>query len=298
MSDRIVAGARIVVGIDGSDNARTALRWAVDAARQRHASVDAIYVWHVPALAYSAPGYIPMSPTFMEEQTQLALDRAMEGIDPGDVKLRAIAIEGLPVDALTRAADEPDVDLLVVGARGHGGILGLMLGSVSHALSHHTTKPLAIVPAVWDQSAPGLERRPILVGLDRSPASTAALEWAVSEARGRDIGIEAFLVWTAPTPMLPAYMPTPAPDAITEPQWFESKLAEQVESIDHSGVEIACVVEDGEPAATLIERAAGNQMLVLGTRRIGRAHELLTGSVSHACSNHSPVPVVIVPEHR
>jgi nucleotide-binding universal stress UspA family protein len=90
---------------------------------------------------------------------------------------------------LAKAAHEPDVVLLVVGARGHGGVAGLLLGSVSHSLTHSSTKPLVIVPQDWRARPPSDVRPRIVVGVDGSRPADNALRWA--GRRGRHAGMPA-----------------------------------------------------------------------------------------------------------
>jgi nucleotide-binding universal stress UspA family protein len=146
--------ATIVVGVDGSDGAARALRWAVEEARLRRGDLHVIHAWSVP-LVLSIPSEetfgIPPPATSMEEvRTALAkeadnvLAASLEGIDAGDLPLTAEVIEGRAAHVLTEAA--AGADLLVVGSRGLGGFTGLLLGSVSQQCAHHARSPLVVVP--------------------------------------------------------------------------------------------------------------------------------------------------------
>jgi nucleotide-binding universal stress UspA family protein len=146
--------ATIVVGVDGSDGAARALRWAVEEARLRRGDLHVIHAWSVP-LVLSIPSEetfgIPPPATSMEEvRTALAkeadnvLAASLEGIDAGELPLTAEVIEGRAAHVLTEAA--AGADLLVVGSRGLGGFTGLLLGSVSQQCAHHARSPLVVVP--------------------------------------------------------------------------------------------------------------------------------------------------------
>jgi nucleotide-binding universal stress UspA family protein len=137
----------IVVGVDGSETSKAALRWAVEEARLRHARVHAVHAWWI----------IPM----LEPGGQLAHDaldwgeeEATERVrafttktvgDQTDVEVTPVAVQGEQASAALVDAAK-DADLLVVGSRGAGGFSGLLLGSVSQQCAHHAPCPIVIVP--------------------------------------------------------------------------------------------------------------------------------------------------------
>lgn len=142
---------RIVVGIDGSDNSRAALRWAVDEARTRNATLEALLVWQEPYYGGSllaAPQPIDfgdMETSYRAELTKIVADADTSGL--GMPVIETVA-RGSSSGALLAAAE--DADLLVVGSRGDGGFLGLLLGSVSHQVAAHAPCPVVIVPGAND----------------------------------------------------------------------------------------------------------------------------------------------------
>jgi nucleotide-binding universal stress UspA family protein len=136
----------IVVGVDGSDESKEALRWALGEARLRGARVVALRAWIYPALA--AGGLIPVTADLVEqlsanEQKELAATVA-EVAGESDVEVEQVVVEDAPARALVAASE--GADLLVVGTRGHGGFSGLLLGSVSQQCAHHASCPVVIVP--------------------------------------------------------------------------------------------------------------------------------------------------------
>jgi nucleotide-binding universal stress UspA family protein len=134
--------ARIVVGTDGSEGARAALRFAVEEARLRSAKLEAVYAWHYPALALTAP--VPATyDDELEESAKELLQTALDGIDTSGVEVDRELVRGPAASALTELAK--GADLLVVGSRGHGGFKGLLLGSVSQQCAHHAPCPVVIV---------------------------------------------------------------------------------------------------------------------------------------------------------
>lgn len=141
--------ARIVVGVDASDHARRALRWAVDEARLRAARVEAVHAWHYPYLP-TPPYMLPPVPGSddVEQAARAELERTLADIDTTGLVAPVEPIlvwDSNPANALLDAAK--GADMLVVGCRGRGGFAGLLLGSVSQEVAHHATCPVVIVHA-------------------------------------------------------------------------------------------------------------------------------------------------------
>lgn len=137
----------IVVGIDGSEGSLAALRWAADEARLRHARLEVVVSWQYPALStIPAFGVLPPADEMSEEAkrglTALLRDEGLA--DDPDLEVVEAVVQGSAGSALLDAA--ADADLLVVGSRGHGGVAGLLLGSVSLQCVTHAACPVVVVP--------------------------------------------------------------------------------------------------------------------------------------------------------
>jgi nucleotide-binding universal stress UspA family protein len=141
----------IVVGVDHSAGARAALRFALDEARLRHATLRVVHAWKFGYL--DAPGIEaaagPMVGAGLEDLRRGAedtLDATLrEAIpDTGEVELERRVVEGAAAAALVE--ESRGADLLVVGSRGLGGFRGLLLGSVGQQCAHHAACPVVIVP--------------------------------------------------------------------------------------------------------------------------------------------------------
>ena len=143
----------------------------------------------------------------------------------------------------------------------------------------------------------------IVVGVDDSDNSKAALRWAIDEARLRDVPVNAVHAWEAPiaVPMIDVG-PVPATPVLDQPEVLRDvrKAAEEfVERVvaevagDVSGVEVRPLAVEGRPASALVEAAQGADLLVVGSRGLGGFKELVLGSVSHQVASHAPCPVVI-----
>lgn len=137
----------IVVGVDGSAHAAAALRFALDEARIRGATVEAVMAWHLPYYGGVAGMPLPMDLDAIERGYHAELDSIVDAVDesglPAPVARRLA--EGTPAGVLLDAAE--DATLLVVGSRGRGGFVGLLLGSVSQQVASHAPCPVVIVPS-------------------------------------------------------------------------------------------------------------------------------------------------------
>ncbi|NJC84685.1 universal stress protein [Planosporangium mesophilum] len=136
---------RIVVGVDGSEPSKHALRWAVRQAELTGAWVDVINAWEVPPLAGVAPileiGAESTALARAGEQTLAeSVAEVAGGLPPAPIRTRVV--HGPPAVALLQAAE--GADLLVLGCRGHGGFIGALLGSVSQYCVQHADCPVVV----------------------------------------------------------------------------------------------------------------------------------------------------------
>ena len=135
---------RIIVGVDGSEAAHRALEWAIQEARQRGATVEAIHAWHQPFVGgYNYLGELPLGDYVTDAQA--VLDAALAAVDTTGVTVEGRIVAGGASQVLVEEAK--GAALLVVGSRGRGGFSGLLLGSVSQQAAHHAPCPIVIIPA-------------------------------------------------------------------------------------------------------------------------------------------------------
>lgn len=138
---------RIAVGVDGSDASLAALDWAIDEARLRSGSILAVHSWQY--VVFGTSGLEPYLPERrpLEEHAAGLLSASVNSVvdrrDDVDVEIDQRTIEGAAGSVLVDVGRE--CDMLVIGARGHSALSGL-LGSVSTHCAHHSTVPTVIVP--------------------------------------------------------------------------------------------------------------------------------------------------------
>lgn len=133
---------RIVVGVDGSDGSKDALRWAADLARLLHARIDAVATWELPAgvLARALPQSFSLEP-----EIQQVLDDSVSAVFGSDrpTGLRLKVLQGPAATTLVTVSE--GALMLVVGSRGLGGFAGLLLGSVSARVAERASCPVLVV---------------------------------------------------------------------------------------------------------------------------------------------------------
>jgi nucleotide-binding universal stress UspA family protein len=140
---------RIIVGIDGSNGSKSALRWAMTQAGLTGASIEAIATWRDPTLMGYPYGYVP---TPIPEDRYAALTKKVLDATIAEVsaqfdqpvEVHARVLHGPAALMLLEAA--ADTQMLVVGSRGHGAFAGMLLGSVSQYCVQHLTCPVVVIP--------------------------------------------------------------------------------------------------------------------------------------------------------
>jgi nucleotide-binding universal stress UspA family protein len=139
----------IVVGVDHSAGSKEALRFALEEARLRRATLRAVHAWRDAYIGWSGIGAgVPPADDDLHEFRDAALSvldsTLQEAIpDPAGVEVERRLVEGAPAAVLVE--ESRDADLLVVGSRGLGGFAQLLLGSVSQQCAHHAECPVVIV---------------------------------------------------------------------------------------------------------------------------------------------------------
>jgi nucleotide-binding universal stress UspA family protein len=285
---------QIIVGMDGSECAGLALRWALRESELRNGKVTAVLAWSYLDQRPTSPGE-PFDPTYNEDNAREALNAAIQR-SVGDEAAGGIerkVICDLPASALLSEA--ADAELLVVGSRGLGGFKGLLLGSVSEQCLHHAPCPVAVVRDVTsDAERPSNQPERIVVGIDGSDASQRGLRWALDEARIRQAAIDAVYAWRSPIVGVgPGAVPLDSGPIEAEAR---SLLDAAIEAEDTSGLQqpVQRVVLSGSPSDVVLQTAKEADLVVLGSRGVGGFTALLLGSVSHQVARHAPCPVVVV----
>ncbi len=145
-TDPAPASGRIVVGVDGSEPSKAALRWAARISAVIGAPIDAVLAWQLPSSlgwAYPRGDWSPLADA--ENTLGVTVDAVLATRPDG---MRLFVEEGNPAKVLLEHSK--GAELLVVGSRGHGGFVGLLLGSVSANCAEHATCPVLVFHGAGD----------------------------------------------------------------------------------------------------------------------------------------------------
>jgi nucleotide-binding universal stress UspA family protein len=281
----------VVVGVDGSEGALAAVRWAAVEAAHSGATLRL-----VTALADSADHVvgIPALGERLRDEHRAAARRglaaalaAARDAAPGlDVDEQLLV--GFPIGVLAEQAR--GAHLLVLGSRGRGGLAGLAVGSVASGLTAHAPCPVVVVRGEHQETG---TTRPVVVGVDGTPTSEAAIAFAYEAASLRGAPLVALHTWTdteyAPglAPLLDWEKIAPEEEAI-----LAERLAGWAEK--YPDVPVRRVLGRDGAARALVDLSADAQLVVVGSHGRGAFTGLLLGSVSHAVVHRSHCPVAVV----
>ena len=283
----------VVVGVDGSGSAYRAVEWAAAEAARRGAELRLVraFSWTTSERPIRDGGRVAQ---YRDELLKIARSqvaraaRIAADVRPEVETTTQVAV-GAPIEVLGSEARR--AQLLVLGDRGLGGLAGLLLGSVAVGLAAHGACPVVIVRG--ERAGAGNDESPVVVGIDDSPISEAALAFAFEAAAARGVGLVVVHAWS-PTAIDDALAPVMDWDAATAEE--DALLAERLAGWEQKHPEVAVrrtVVRNGA-VRSLVAASREAQLVVVGSRGRGNATGLLLGSVSHGVLHASHCPVAIV----
>jgi nucleotide-binding universal stress UspA family protein len=280
--------ARWIVGIDGSDAAVDALRWAVGHGAQRGAEITAIGAYHVPAIMamFTAKRGFGVDELGLAATAGHDVDVAIEaaaGTGGGAVPVHASVVEGQAQHVLVDAS--VDAGLLVIGRTGSGDLRHHLLGSVSQYCVSHSEAPVVVVPTGAPRATSS-----IVVGFDGSEHAAEAVRWALEFA-----GAAAQVRVVAAVEVAPWIDEDLSRDRFgDEIQREEQRISDALDAIDPDGRAERSIVFQG-PRQALAEAQEHADLVVVGTRGRGLLAAGLLGSVSTWLLHDAALPVVVVP---
>ena len=284
----------ITAGVDGSPESLAAADWAAAEASLRGLPLRIVHAWSWQPLDV---------PVVQDRETQSASAKAiLRGVEAfvagryPNLTVTTQVVEDTAVSALLGEAERSE--MLVIGSRGHGALLGFMLGSYGQQVIAATTRPIVSVRA-GDGPAREEETGEVVVGQQGTPEdSDAVLGFAFEAAAARGAALRVVRAWSLP----PVYAYSPASMYLADQagglEPFEKKaLAEALAPWRKRFPDVPVIesVEMGSAGQLLLSAASRARLLVVG-RRVRRSPVgTRIGSVAHAALHHAPCPVAVVP---
>ncbi|WP_189786568.1 universal stress protein [Streptomyces capitiformicae] len=283
----------VVVGVDGSASSLAAVEVAAWEARLRGAGLRAVHAFVWPAM------HVPLGPSALgppDGGLQNMVDRLVaEAVERArtvapEVDVSHVVVTGEPLTVLE--AQSRAAELVVVGSRGMGGFVGLLVGSTAVHLAAHGRCPVLVVRETPHSDGP------VVLGVGGSAAGRRAVDFAFADAALRQAPLVALHTWTTwnapmPGPQDPSEPYANPPGALAEEEEEERLLSEALAGRQerYPGVVVEHRLVHGGTREALIEASRSAQLLVVGARGRGGFAGLLLGSVSQALLHHAHCPV-------
>jgi nucleotide-binding universal stress UspA family protein len=269
----------IIAGYDGSAGCDEALRWAGREARARGTVLTICLAWPSDELALLGDSGV-RDRARQQGAEILARGARAAGSDLDLTEVRTVLAEGPPARVLCERSRS--AEMVVVGSHGRGGLGGSLLGSVAWRVACHGQGRIVVVRGQWRPviRSPG----PVVVGVDGSPDSRAALAFAVEEAALRDV------------PLVAVCALADAPGLLGATSRMEEDFSRVMtpQEKEHPEVTVLRQVVFGPPRTALLTAASEAQMLVVGSRGLAGLDGMSLGSVAATLLHHSPCPVAVV----
>ncbi|MEW2623217.1 universal stress protein [Streptomyces sp. NPDC048106] len=281
----------ITAGLDGTEESLAALDWAAREAVRRGLPLRVLHAWHH---AEKLAGDRDTQRGWAEQGVAEAV-RQVAGRHP-ELTVGVDVVEEGAVEALGRAAR--DAEMLVLGSRGHGRVVGFLLGSVGQHVIAEAARPVVLVRA-GDRAALEAAGREVVVGQHGDAEDSAdALRFAFEAAAARGATVRAVRAWSLP----PVFAYSPGSLRLLdeagglepyEKQALADALRPWRERFPE--VPVAEQVEMGSAAQVLLSLVGRAQLMVVGRRARRTAVGARIGSVAHGVLHHADCPVAVVP---
>lgn len=284
----------IIVGVDGSPLGEHAVLWAAEEARLQHRGLTLVHAekqltLHQQTWFVSAQVPVQEIADDIHEHAERAVNRAhrMACERFPDLGIETLLEVGDPRTVLLEHAEGSP--MVVVGCRGHGRVVGLLLGSVSGALVRHATCPIAVVRPI------GERRRGVLVGTDGSQASMIPLEYAFAEAAARELPLTVVHCLWEP---LVGHLRWAHVDS-NDPESEEGRLrmAESLAGMadKYPDVPVHLSLTRGAIDACLVDLSQQHDLLVVGRPPHSLGERLVLPGLVITVAEHAHAPVIVVP---
>jgi len=281
----------IVVGVDGSRDARSAAGWAAEQARDRGRPLILVHCLTWPFEGVSTSGTdTAAGPHSGAESLLRTMADELGAILPRD-RIDWRVEQGDPVAAL--CADSATAEVVVVGARGVGGVAGLLIGSTATALVSAARCPVVVLPD--DSTVVVSERHSVVVGVECRGRDEEVLDFAFTEAAARGTDLVAVHAWQDAALGPGIRTVGPLVDWATVAADEQRILAEAIAGWREKQPDVGVreMVVRGRTAPSLVAAAMTAELLVVGRPPHGPIGRL--GSATHGVLHRAGCPVAVVP---
>jgi nucleotide-binding universal stress UspA family protein len=286
----------VVVGVDAAQPTVRALDWAADQAALEHRHLLLVHGCGSPFSVGSAWGSVGVPDPLEIFADMQAAGRALLGRATTRVVSRhpelVVHQSVRPTDPRQALLEmSADAALIVVGSRGRGHVLSVVLGSVSEEVAGRASCPVVVVRSKHSDES----RHGILVGTDGTDESLTVLRFAYHQARLRELPLTVMhTVWDVVATTTPPHAAPPdEPGVLAARETLADSVADLAE--EFQGVSATLEVGRGTPAECLLTVADSMDLVVVGHHERGVLGRFTHGSVAVAVLEHASVPVAIVP---
>ncbi|WP_217242737.1 universal stress protein [Streptomyces sp. AC555_RSS877] len=284
----------ITAGVDGTEESLAALAWAAREAVRRDLALRVVHAWRYEPHEVVEAADPEVQAGWAKEAVGEAA-RTVTERHPG-LEVSTDVVAGADVDALVAAAAE--AEMLVLGSRGHGRVVGFLVGSVGQQVIVEAARPVVLVRAGDAPSGEAVGRE-IVVGQQGDPQDSAeVLRFAFEAAAARGATVRAVRAWTLP----PVFAYSPGSLKLLDEagglEPYEKKaLSTALQPVRDRFPDVPVVehVEMGSAGQVLLSVAGDAQLVVVGRRAHRTAVGARIGSVAHGVLHHAGCPVAVVP---
>jgi nucleotide-binding universal stress UspA family protein len=285
----------MIVGVDRSDTGLGAVQYAAELASRRKLPLRVMHAFQPAQYAFHAVVQGPLSvDAVLRKTAERLLDDTKEVLSAvyPDLEVETVLEEGSETEMLLRESD--GADSVVLGSRGVGGFADLVIGSTTLHVVSHARCPVIAVPAPTGGDEES--RKGVVVGVDGSDVSEAAIEFAFEVAAVTQEPLRAVHVWHDPTRTGVGLLMPPVVDqaeVLREERLMLSRLMSGWRE-KFPEVDVQELVVPGHPISVLSAAAEEARLLVVGSHGRGSIRSLILGSVSHGVLHHASGAVAVV----
>ena len=266
---------KILVALDGSENAERALWWVIQVAKREKAQV----------VLFRAVDTKILEPEFIPSQVKDALDyllRMETELNQAGLPAKVLTRQGNPAETIVKVAMEERCDLIVMTTRGGSKVKRWVIGGVTEQVMR--LSPIPVLPIQSRTQAPKNQHvRRVIVPVDGSTLAETVVPWAVDLARL----LKARIVF------LHVYPPGPALLAEKPFEALRKRMVRRVELLKKEGVKAMFKVRTGDAAERILGFADRNDMIVTTTHGDGGFKRWIFGSVAEKLIHEARIPVLV-----